>query len=94
MNTIDLVTAKIKLLSPEKQDQVLDFVEFLLSKHQPEDKEKSAEQRALERVKDLEDPDNPELWHTVVEIEQEVNIESSLKNLRKRGYKIQIPSKS
>ena len=35
MNTSDLVKEKMQCLPPEKQDQVLDFVEFLMVKYQP-----------------------------------------------------------
>ena len=94
MNTIDLVKEKMQCLPPEKQDQVLDFVEFLMVKYQQEKDKRSAEERAIERLKDIDDWDNPNKWQTVVEIDEEVEIESSLENLRKRGYKVQIPSKS
>ncbi len=36
MNTVDLVTEKMQFLSPHQQEQVLDFVEFLIAKYQPE----------------------------------------------------------
>ena len=53
MNTIDLVKDKMQCLSAEKQEQVLDYVEFLTVKYQQENLQKSAEQRARERIKDL-----------------------------------------
>ena len=84
MNTSDLVKEKMQCLPPEKQDQVLDFVEFLMVKYQPQ---KSAEQRAIERIKDLEAPDNPDLWKTVVEIDEEIDENSLEEWLEKRGYK-------
>jgi ABC-type glycerol-3-phosphate transport system substrate-binding protein len=94
MNTSELVAQKMQCLPEEQQDQVLDFVEFLTSKYQQKQDNRSAEQRAIDRLADVEDQDNPEKWITVVEIDQEVDIESSLENLRKSGYKIQIPSKT
>ncbi len=94
MNTINLVTEKMQFLPPEKQEQILDFVEFLTVKYQQENRKKSAEERAIERLGDIDDQDNPEKWQTVVEIDEEVDVESSLENLSKSGYKIQIPSKS
>ena len=33
MNTIDLLTQKIRLLPPDKQEEVLDFIEFLMIKN-------------------------------------------------------------
>jgi hypothetical protein len=94
MNRIDLITEKIKLLPIDQQDQVLDFVEFLMVKYQQKKNKKSAEELAIERLKDVDDPDNPDLWHTVIDIDDEIDVESSLENLRKRGYKIKIPSNS
>ncbi len=94
MNAIDLVAEKMQYLPAEKQEQILDFVEFLTVKYQAENQKKSAEERAIERLADVNDQDNPEKWHTVVEIDVEIDVESSLENLRKSGYKIQIPSKN
>ncbi|WP_017296032.1 DUF2281 domain-containing protein [Geminocystis herdmanii] len=85
MSTIDLVTEKMQYLPPEKQAEILDFVEFLTVKYQGKNKKKSAEERAIERLADVDDQDNPEKWHTVVEIDQEIDVESSLENLRKSG---------
>lgn len=94
MNIIDLVAEKMRYLPAEKQDRVLDFVEFLMVKYQQEIDSRSAEERAIDRLADLDDPDNPEKWTTVAEIDRKVEIESSLNNLKKRGYKVQIPSQS
>ncbi|MGK7943589.1 MAG: DUF2281 domain-containing protein [Microcystaceae cyanobacterium] len=94
MNKIDLVTEKMQFLSPHQQDQVVDFVEFLIAKYKPENSRKSAEQRAIERMKDLDDPDNSDKWETVIDIDDEIDVESSLENLRKRGYKIKVSSQS
>ncbi len=94
MNIIDVVTEKMQSLPPHQQDQVLDFVEFLITKYQPEKSQKSAEQLAIERMKDLDDPDNPDKWETVIDIGDEIDVQSSLKNLRKRGYKVKVSSES
>ncbi|WP_107671361.1 DUF2281 domain-containing protein [Cyanothece sp. BG0011] len=94
MNTIDLVKQKIHLLPPKQQEEVLDFVEFLITKYQTDNSHKSAEQLAIERMKDLDDPDNPDKWETVVDINDEIDVESSLENLKKRGYKVKVSSES
>ncbi len=87
MNTIDLVTQKIHLLPPDKQEEVLDFIEFLMIKYQPETSRKSAEELAIERMKDLDDPDNPDKWETVVDIGDEIDENALNEWLEKRGYK-------
>jgi hypothetical protein len=53
-------------LPKDKQDQVLDFVEFLMVKYQQENPKKSAEQRAIERLKDVDDPD---LWEITINVD-------------------------
>lgn len=75
MNMLELVAQKMQSLPEEQQDQVLDFVEFLTTKYQQKQDNISAEQRAIDRLADVEDQDNPEKWITVVEIDQEVDIE-------------------
>ncbi len=65
-----------------------------MTKYQLKNSRKSAEELAIERMKDLDDPDNPDKWETVIDIGDEVDVESSLENLRKRGYKIKVSSKS
>lgn len=92
MNTIELVTDKMQSLSPEKQTEILDFVEFLANKYQPQPKKKSAEERAIERLKDVEDWENPEKWHTVVEIDEEIDEKALEDWLEKRGYKKTLSS--
>ncbi len=87
MTTIDLVTEKMQCLPPEKQEQILDFVEFLTIKYQAENKRKSAEERAIERLADVDDQDNPDKWQTVIEIDQEIDEVTLEKWLEKRGYK-------
>lgn len=89
MNTIDLVTEKMQGLPPDKQQEILDFVDILMVKYLQEKHKKFSEQRALERLKDEKDPTK---WTTIIEEGEEINVESSLENLKKRGYKIQIPN--
>ncbi|WP_373478678.1 hypothetical protein [Geminocystis sp.] len=92
MNIIDSVTQKMVNLPLDKQTQILDFVEFLMVKYEQENSNKKyAEQLAIERIKDINDPTK---WVTVMEIDDEIDVESSLENLRNRGYKIKIPSKT
>jgi O-methyltransferase involved in polyketide biosynthesis len=87
MNTVELVAQKMQYLPEEQQDQVLDFVEFLTSKYQQKQDNRSAEQRAIDRLADVEDQDNPEKWITVVEIDEEINEKDLEEWLEKRGYK-------
>ncbi|MGK7887661.1 MAG: DUF2281 domain-containing protein [Crocosphaera sp.] len=87
MNTIDLVKQKIHLLPPDKQEEVLDFIEFLMIKSKPETSRKSAEELAIERMNDLDDPDNPDKWETVVDIDDEIDENALNEWLEKRGYK-------
>jgi hypothetical protein len=87
MSTIDLVREKMQYLPPEKQEEILNFVEFVTVKYQEKNKKKSAEERAIERLADVDDQDNPEKWHTVVEIDQEIDEVALEKWLEKRGYK-------
>ena len=44
MNTIDLIIEKMQFLPLKQQNQVLDFVEFLIVKYQQKNPKKSAEQ--------------------------------------------------
>lgn len=49
---------------------------------------KSAEELAIERMGDI---DNPDMWTTVVRADEEIDIEEVLEHLRQRGYKIEEP---
>lgn len=49
----------------------------------------SAEGKALQRI---EEPIPDQEWMTVVEEGQEVDVEGALERLKKRGYKIKVPS--
>ena len=84
MNKIELITAKIQALAPEHQDNVLYFVEFLLSKYPEPQPQKSAEALALERLKDIDDPTQ---WTTVVEIGDSIDENALDAWLQRHSYK-------
>ena len=91
MDTVELIASKLQTLSPEHQASVLDFVEFLLSKYSAQPQKKSAEERAIERMKDIDDPN---MWITVVDVDDPIDVESTLEELSKRGYPVKVPSKT
>jgi hypothetical protein len=84
MDTIELITNKIQALSPKHQNSVLDFVEFLLSQYPAQPPKKSAEERALERIKDIEDPTQ---WITVVGVDDPIDENALEAWLEENGYK-------
>ena len=49
----------------------------------------SAESLAIARLKDEDDPSQ---WITLVEADEDIDVEKDLDYLKKRGYKIQISS--
>ncbi|MEB3336818.1 MAG: hypothetical protein VKJ46_05095 [Leptolyngbyaceae bacterium] len=49
---------------------------------------KSAEAKAISRLRDLNDPTQ---WETIIEIGEEIDIEANLEYFKTCGYKIQIP---
>lgn len=51
----------------------------------------SAETLALVR---LRDEDNPSQWITLIEVNEDVDLDEGLAYLKQRGYKVQIPSKN
>ncbi len=77
MNTINLVTEKMQNLPTDQQNQVLDFVEFLMLKYQSQVNnnltKKSAEAKAIERLKDVDDPEDPTKWTTVIDIDDSID---------------------
>lgn len=91
MDTVALIVSKLQTLSPAHQASVLDFVEFLLSKYPASPKGKSAEARAIERMKDIDDPS---MWITVIGVDDPIDIESTLEELRKSGYPVKVPSQT
>ncbi|MBL1208393.1 DUF2281 domain-containing protein [Geminocystis sp. GBBB08] len=85
MNIIDLVKEKMEELPPEKQQEILNFVEFLMIKYQRENtKKKYAEQLAIERIKDIDDPTK---WEIVIDVDDEIDENALEEWLEKRGYK-------
>lgn len=84
MDTVALIASKLQTLSPEHQASVLDFVEFLLSKSPPQPRKKSAEERAIERMKDIDDPN---MWITVVDVDDPIDEKALDAWLVENGYK-------
>ena len=83
MDNVELITSKIQSLSPEHQASVLEFVEFLLSKYPAHRPKKSAEERAIERLKDIDDPTQ---WITVVDVDDPIDEDALDAWLIKNGY--------
>ncbi|MGB3201652.1 MAG: hypothetical protein WBA99_12160 [Nodosilinea sp.] len=89
---VEQITQQLKTLSEAELNTIRDFVDYLVWKHhgdeaQPLDK-RSAEARAMERIKDLDDPTQ---WVTVIEAGEEVDVERLHQRLRDRGFQIEIP---
>jgi hypothetical protein len=83
MNIIDSVKEKMVNLPLDKQAQILDFVEFLMVKYQEENSQKKyAEQLAIKRIKDINDPTK---WETVIDIDDEIDKKALEEWLEKRG---------
>jgi flavin-binding protein dodecin len=83
----DTITQKLHRLTEAELHTVQTFVEYLIWKHEqgvpPASVKRSAEARAIERLKDLNDPTQ---WITVVEADDEVD-EAALNHwLKERGY--------
>ncbi|MFM7381492.1 MAG: hypothetical protein ACKO1W_00300, partial [Microcystaceae cyanobacterium] len=89
MDTIQLVADKMQQLSGDRQSQVLDFVEFLITQSTPVKPRKSAEALALERIKDIDDPSK---WITVVEADEPIDEQAIEEWLVQRGYKKALSS--
>ncbi len=89
---VEQITQQLKTLSAEELHTIQDFVDYLVWKHHggaasPLAKG-SAEALALERIKDLDDPAQ---WVTVIEADEEVDVERLHRRLRDRGFQIEIP---
>ena len=84
MDTVALIASKLQALSPEHQASVLDFVEFLVGKYSPQPKKKSAEERAIERMTDIDDPN---MWITVVDVDDPIDETDLDAWLIENGYK-------
>jgi hypothetical protein len=81
------ITQQLETLSEVELRTIQDFVDYLVWKHhsdtaQPRSKP-SAEARAMERLKDLDDPTQ---WVTVIEEGEEVDEEALNDWLNARGY--------
>ncbi|MBE9141257.1 hypothetical protein IQ254_29340 [Nodosilinea sp. LEGE 07088] len=86
---VEQITQQLKTPSEAELHTMRDFVDDLAWKHhrdeaQPLDK-RSAETRAMERIKDLDDPTQ---WITVIEAGEEVDVERLHQRLRKRGCSV------
>jgi hypothetical protein len=85
---VETISQQLQSLSEEELRTVQDFVEYLIWKHQTSTAQtparKSAEARAMERIKDLDDPTQ---WTTVIEEGEEVDEEALNIWLKERGYK-------
>jgi hypothetical protein len=84
---VEQITQQLETLSEEDLRTIQDFVDYLVWKHrghtaQPLVK-RSAEARALERIKDLDDPTQ---WITVIEEGEEVDEAALTDWLKSRGY--------
>lgn len=84
---VEQITQQLKTLSEAELHTIRDFVDYLAWKHhgdttQPLDK-RSAEARAIDRIKDLDDPSQ---WVTVIKEGEEVDEEALNRWLKARGY--------
>jgi hypothetical protein len=87
------ITEQLKTLSAEELHTVQDFVDYIAWKRQrdeppPSAPKKSAEERAVERLKDEDDPTK---WITVMEAGEEIDVEALHQYLRDRGYPVEMP---
>jgi hypothetical protein len=57
-NKLEAIQTKLQHLVPDQQQQVLDFVEFLLQKNQPKEAQKTIWDKIDERMEQLPD----EVW--------------------------------
>jgi hypothetical protein len=84
---VEQITQQLETLSEAELHTIRDFVDYLVWKHhgnaaQPL-AQRSAEARAMERIKDLDDPSQ---WVTVIEEGEEVDEDSLNQWLKARGY--------
>jgi hypothetical protein len=84
---LEAITEQLKTLSEDELRTIQDFVDYLAWKHhratEPTVPKESAEARAIERLKDLDDPTK---WVTVIEEGQEIDEEALNNWLKARGY--------
>jgi hypothetical protein len=90
---MDGIVEQLHTLPEADLHTIRDFIAFLSWKREPQSKfdpALSAEARAIERLKDV---DNPEMWVTTVQEGDEINV-LAYERLRQSGYSIQIPSEN
>lgn len=84
---VEQITQQLETLSEADLHTIQDFVEYLVWKHHSKPayppQQRSAEARALDRIKDL---DNPTQWITVIEEGEEVDEVALSDWLKSRGY--------
>ncbi|WP_008314812.1 hypothetical protein [Leptolyngbya sp. PCC 6406] len=85
---VEAITEQLKTLSAEELHTIQEFVDYLAWKRQQESspapvKKKSAEERAIERLKDEDDPTK---WITVIDEGEEIDEEALNDWLVTRGY--------
>jgi hypothetical protein len=84
---VEQITQRLTTLSEAELRTIQDFVDYLAWKHHGDRAQplaqRSAEARALERLPDL---DNPNQWITVVEEGEDVDEEALTHWLKIRGY--------
>jgi hypothetical protein len=92
---LEAITEQLKTLSEDELRTIQDFVDYLIWKHHRQTEsvgpKKSTEARAIERLKDLDDPTK---WVTVIEEGQEIDIETAYQRLRERGFPVEMPDES
>lgn len=83
---------RIHELSEDDLHTVSEFIDYLIWKQaQTRPRKKSAEERAIERMGDSDDPTK---WITVVEEGDEIDVDAVYQRLEERGFEIQIPSEN
>ena len=93
---LEAITEQLKTLSAEDLHTIQAFVDYLAWKRQqgasaPPAKKKSAEERAIER---MEDENDPTKWITVIEEGEEVDVDALHQRLRDRGFPVEMPNQS
>lgn len=93
---LEAITEQLKTLSAEDLHTIQEFVDYLAWKRQrgvspAPVKKKSAEDRAIERMKDEDDPTQ---WITVIDEGEEIDVDALHQRLRDRGFPVEIPNQS
>jgi len=82
--SFEMLLATVETLSKEQKWQLYQTLGAELAPQ-------SAEAKAIAR---LQDEDDPSQWITVIEADEEIDVESNLAFLKERGYAIAIPVKN